>query len=63
MDNIWMASALWIALALVASLISICVAMSVALTEIIVGAIAGNVFSGCRSRPGSIISPASARSC
>ena len=43
MDNVWFASALWIALALVASLLSIWVAMSVALTEIIVGAIGGNL--------------------
>jgi Kef-type K+ transport system membrane component KefB len=42
-DNVWFASALWIALALVASLLSIWVAMSVALTEIIVGAIGGNL--------------------
>jgi Kef-type K+ transport system membrane component KefB len=43
-DNVWLASALWIGLALVASLLSIWVAMSVALTEIIVGAIGGNLF-------------------
>ena len=43
MDNIWLASALWIGLALVASVLSIWVAISVALTEIIVGAIAGNI--------------------
>ncbi|MBI3419390.1 MAG: cation:proton antiporter [Proteobacteria bacterium] len=42
-ENIWFASALWIGLALAASLLSIRIAMSVALTEIIVGAIAGNV--------------------
>jgi len=43
MNNVWLASALWIGLALVASIISIRVAMSVALVEIIVGAVAGNV--------------------
>jgi Kef-type K+ transport system membrane component KefB len=42
MDNIWIASALWIGLALAASLISIRVAISVALIEIVVGAVAGN---------------------
>ena len=42
MDNVWLASALWIGLALLASIISIRVAMSVALVEIMVGAIAGN---------------------
>ena len=41
-ENIWLTSALWIGLALVASLISIRTAISVALVEIIVGAIAGN---------------------
>jgi len=43
-DNVWLASALWIALALAASLLSIWAAMSVALTEIVVGAIGGNLF-------------------
>ncbi len=43
MDNVWLASALWIGLALVASVLSVWVAISVALTEIIVGAIAGNL--------------------
>lgn len=43
MDNVWLASSVWIGLALVASVISIRVAISVALIEIIVGAIAGNV--------------------
>jgi Kef-type K+ transport system membrane component KefB len=42
MDNVWLISALWIALALVSSLVSIWTAISVALIEIIVGAIAGN---------------------
>lgn len=42
MQNVWLASAIWIGLALLASIISIRVAMSVALVEIIVGTIAGN---------------------
>lgn len=42
MDNLWLISAVWIGLALLASIISIRVAMSVALVEIIVGAVAGN---------------------
>ncbi len=43
MDNVWLASAVWIGLALLASIISIRIAMSVALVEIMVGAVAGNV--------------------
>jgi Kef-type K+ transport system membrane component KefB len=43
MDNIWLISALWIALALASSLISMRVAISVALVEIIVGAFGGNL--------------------
>ncbi len=43
MGNVWLASALWIGLALIASIISIRVAVSVALIEIMVGAVAGNV--------------------
>src|SRR5947207_11103308 len=43
MENIWLDSALWLGLALLASLISIRVAISVALIEIVVGALAGNV--------------------
>ena len=42
MTNVWLASSVWIALALAASVISIRVAISVALVEIVVGAIAGN---------------------
>src|SRR5271157_3359252 len=42
MSNVWLASSVWLALALAASIISIRVAISVALIEIIVGAIAGN---------------------
>ena len=43
MANVWLASAVWIGLALIASIISIRVAISVALVEIMVGAVAGNV--------------------
>jgi Kef-type K+ transport system membrane component KefB len=43
MENLWLASALWIGLALVASLISIWAAISVALIEIMIGAVAGNL--------------------
>jgi len=43
MENVWLQSALWIGLALAASIISIRVAMSVALIEIMVGAVAGNI--------------------
>ena len=42
MENTWLVSALWIGLALAASLISIRIGLSVALVEIIVGAVAGN---------------------
>ena len=43
MENVWLASAVWLGLALLASIISIRVAMSIALVEIVVGAVAGNV--------------------
>src|SRR5262245_38617049 len=43
MQNVWLASAIWIGLALLASIISIRVALSVALVEIMVGAVAANV--------------------
>lgn len=43
MGNVWLASALWIGLALIASMLSIWAAISVALTEIVVGAVAGNL--------------------
>jgi Kef-type K+ transport system membrane component KefB len=42
MDNIWLQSALWMALALVAAMGSLWITISAALFEIIVGAIAGN---------------------
>jgi Kef-type K+ transport system membrane component KefB len=43
MDNVWLDSALWLGLALLASLISIRLTVSIALIEIIVGAFAGNL--------------------
>src|SRR5438270_13408254 len=43
MDNIWFASALWIGLALTAASLQAWVAVSVALLEIIIGGIAGNL--------------------
>jgi Kef-type K+ transport system membrane component KefB len=43
MAGVWLHSALWLGLALLASLISIRIAISVALIEIVVGAVAGNV--------------------
>jgi Kef-type K+ transport system membrane component KefB len=42
MENIWFDSALWVGLALVSTLISIRVGISVALIEIVVGALGGN---------------------
>jgi Kef-type K+ transport system membrane component KefB len=42
-ENVWLIAALWIALALAASLLSVWLTISVALTEIVVGAIAGNI--------------------
>ena len=45
MENVWLVSALWIGLALLASLISIRIGISVALVEIIVGTLGGNLFS------------------
>src|ERR1700694_3040292 len=42
-ENLWLASAVWIALALASSLISIRLALSVALIEIMVGALGGNL--------------------
>ncbi|MBI3878124.1 MAG: cation:proton antiporter, partial [Verrucomicrobia bacterium] len=45
-DNIWFIAAIWMGLALVASLISIRVGISVALIEILVGVIAGNISIG-----------------
>jgi Kef-type K+ transport system membrane component KefB len=47
MENIWYVAAIWMGLAFLASLISIRVGISVALIEIVVGVIAGNIhFAG-----------------
>jgi Kef-type K+ transport system membrane component KefB len=46
MDNIWFIAALWMGLAFVASLISIRTGISVALIEILVGVVAGNISFG-----------------
>jgi Kef-type K+ transport system membrane component KefB len=43
MENLWLASAVWMGLALVSALISIRLALSVALIEIMVGAVGGNL--------------------
>jgi len=44
LDNIWMIAAIWIGIALLASLISIRIGITVALVEIFLGIIAGNFF-------------------
>lgn len=41
-DNIWLIAALWMGMALIASLISIRIGISVALIEILIGVVAGN---------------------
>jgi len=46
LDNIWFIAAIWMGLALLASLISIRVGLSVALIEIVVGVAAGNIHFG-----------------
>jgi hypothetical protein len=43
MDNVWFSSALWIGLALIASVTQRWIAVSMALIEIIIGAVAGNL--------------------
>jgi len=46
-ENIWFVAAIWMGLAFIASLVSIRVGISVALIEILVGIIAGNIhFAG-----------------
>jgi len=45
MENIWFVAAFWMGLALVASLVSIRLGISVALVEILVGVIVGNLHS------------------
>ena len=46
MENIWYVAAIWMGLAFVASLISIRTGISVALIEIVVGVIVGNISFG-----------------
>lgn len=46
MDNIWFIAAFWMGLALLASLISIRLGISVALIEILVGVVVGNIHFG-----------------
>jgi Kef-type K+ transport system membrane component KefB len=46
LENIWFIAAVWMGLALIASLISIRIGISVALIEILVGVIAGNLAVG-----------------
>jgi len=43
-ENVWFVAAVWMAMALVASLVSIRTGISVALVEILVGVLAGNLF-------------------
>ncbi len=50
MESIWLTAAVWVGLALVASLISIRIGLSVALVEIAVGVVAGN-FMGVHTAP------------
>jgi Kef-type K+ transport system membrane component KefB len=45
-ENIWFIAAFWMGLALLASLISIRLGISVALIEIVVGVIVGNIHFG-----------------
>jgi Kef-type K+ transport system membrane component KefB len=49
MDNIWFIAAFWMGLAFLASLISIRLGISVALVEILVGVIVGNVHTACQT--------------
>ena len=49
-ENIWLAYALWFGLALVSALISIRLALSVALIEIMVGAFALHIVRKYRER-------------
>src|SRR6201993_2484846 len=46
LENIWFIAAVWMGLALIASLISIRTGISVALVEILVGLVAGNLAVG-----------------
>src|SRR6266700_2554708 len=49
MDNIWFIAAFWMGLALLASLISIRLGISVALIEILVGVLVGNLHSASQA--------------
>jgi len=49
MDNIWFIAAFWMGLALLASLISIRLGISVALIEILVGVVVGNIHIGSQA--------------
>ena len=64
--NVYYVAAIWLGMALLASMVSIWIAVPAALVEIVIGALAGNI-PGIRStspRPASSPSwPASARSC
>jgi Kef-type K+ transport system membrane component KefB len=46
LENVWFIAAVWMGLALIGSLISIRTGISVALVEILVGVIAGNIAVG-----------------
>ncbi len=46
MENVWYVAAIWMGLAFLASLISIRAGISVALIEILVGVVAGNIHFG-----------------
>ena len=70
MTGVWALAALWLGLALIASLLSIWLKISTALSEIVVGTIAQLIIGamiGLRcsapTNPGSNSSPASGRSC
>jgi glutathione-regulated potassium-efflux system ancillary protein KefC len=70
MDNIWFLAALWVGLALVATLVAIWFRVSTALSEIVVGTVAqlviGVVLGGAGllgRRSGSPFSPAPGPSC
>ena len=71
MTSVWALAALWLGLALIASLLSIWLRISTALSEIVVGTIAqliigaliGGGLSSAPTNPGSSSSPASALSC
>ena len=57
MEQLWWDASVWVALALISSLISLRIGISVALVELIVGIIAGNSFHP-QFRSGLIFLPA-----